>query len=296
MIHHFMRFPGGKPKAVTFSYDDGVRHDIRLAQICNQYGIKCTFNLNSAFIAAEPGGVKLCADEIKQHFLDAGHEIAIHGHEHKAPGAFRPLEAIDEILTCRRALERTFGIIVRGMAYPNTGILKLHKGNTYEGIRGYLEDLEIAYGRSLDGDNNGFMLPQDWLNWVPTAHHKNPKALEWANEFAALDAEALRTVRRYPRLFYLWGHSYEFHNDGNWDLLENLCQTLGGKEDTWYATNMEICEYVHAYDALIYNADTTKVYNPTATPVWLNFSDKQGTSDINRTYCVHPGETLLIRP
>ena len=35
-------------KAVTFSYDDGVTQDIRLIELFNKYGLKCTFNLNSA--------------------------------------------------------------------------------------------------------------------------------------------------------------------------------------------------------------------------------------------------------
>lgn len=34
----FMRYPGGKAKAVTFSYDDGVRQDKRLSEIFNRYG------------------------------------------------------------------------------------------------------------------------------------------------------------------------------------------------------------------------------------------------------------------
>ena len=36
----------GKKKAITFSYDDGVRADIRLAEVCNRHGMKCTFNIN----------------------------------------------------------------------------------------------------------------------------------------------------------------------------------------------------------------------------------------------------------
>ena len=37
-------------KAVTFSYDDGVTQDIRLIELLNQYGLKCTFNLNSELL------------------------------------------------------------------------------------------------------------------------------------------------------------------------------------------------------------------------------------------------------
>ena len=41
-----MRYPGGRSKAVTFSYDDGVVQDIRLSQIFDKYGLKGTFNIN----------------------------------------------------------------------------------------------------------------------------------------------------------------------------------------------------------------------------------------------------------
>ena len=39
-----------KLKAVTFSYDDGVTQDIRLIELLNKYGLKCTFNLNSELL------------------------------------------------------------------------------------------------------------------------------------------------------------------------------------------------------------------------------------------------------
>ena len=41
----FMRFPGGKKKALTLSYDDGVEQDIRLIDIMKKNGLKGTFNL-----------------------------------------------------------------------------------------------------------------------------------------------------------------------------------------------------------------------------------------------------------
>ena len=40
-------FPGGLRKAVTFSFDDGVRQDLRLMDLFRSHGIKATFNLNS---------------------------------------------------------------------------------------------------------------------------------------------------------------------------------------------------------------------------------------------------------
>lgn len=40
----------GKKKALTFSYDDAVSQDIRLIEIFNRYGLKCTFNMNSELL------------------------------------------------------------------------------------------------------------------------------------------------------------------------------------------------------------------------------------------------------
>lgn len=37
-------FPGGLRKAVTFSFDDGVRQDLRLMDLFRSHGIKATFN------------------------------------------------------------------------------------------------------------------------------------------------------------------------------------------------------------------------------------------------------------
>ena len=42
-----MLFPGGKAKAFTLSYDDGVESDFRLADLMRKYGVKGTFNVNS---------------------------------------------------------------------------------------------------------------------------------------------------------------------------------------------------------------------------------------------------------
>lgn len=46
-------FPGGKHKALTFSFDDGRVEDRRLVELFNQYGMKGTFNLNSGLHNAE---------------------------------------------------------------------------------------------------------------------------------------------------------------------------------------------------------------------------------------------------
>ena len=281
--YRFLRFPGGKAKAVTLSYDDGCKHDIRFSEIISKYGLKCTFNLCD--MGKENDSWRMSKEEIIKNIVEKGHEIAVHGIRHKAEGTARPIEGIRDVLDCRLELENAFGTIIRGMAYPDAGITYFANNATYEQIKNYLTELDIVYSRTLGGDNTSFELPQDWHCWMPTAHHCNPKIMEYIDEFLKLDLspEAYH-ARRAPALFYLWGHSFEFDGANNWDLLENICDKLSGHDEIWYATNIEIYDYVQAYNSLVFSADTKIIYNPTLIDVWF---DIEGT-----LYCIKSGETL----
>lgn len=284
MRYQFLRFPGSKPKVVTFSYDDGCPYDMRLADTLSSYGLKCTFNITGDGSRKERG---LTKEDVKEHILGKGHEIAVHGDYHRAEGTLREIEGIREVLDCRLELENKYGMIIRGMAYPDTGITRFTNSASYEKVRKYLTELDIVYARTLGKDNNEFELPEDWLCWMPTAHHNNPKIFEYADEFLVLDfSEKSYIAATRPRLFYIWGHSFEFENNGNWSLLDEICEKLSGKDDIWYATNIEIYDYVKAYNSLIYSADGTKIYNPTLHTVWMEIDRKN--------YSVNPGETLKL--
>lgn len=281
--YRFMRYPEGRAKAVTLSYDDGIPEDKRFSDIISEYGIKCTFNLNAKILR----GDALTDEEIKEYMIGRGHEIAVHGALHRAEGSQRPIEGIKDILDCRLDLEKRFGIIVRGMAYPDTGISYFANGATYEKIKSYLVDLDIAYSRTLGGDNNSFMLPGDWHAWMPTAHHNNPELNRYVDEFLALDlSPKAYLARRAPALFYLWGHSYEFERNNNWEILYEFCEKIANRDDVWYATNMEIYEYVKAYNSLIFSADGSMVCNPTLVKIWFDIDGKP--------YSICPGETINI--
>lgn len=268
------------------SYDDGVREDIRLAEICNRYGVKCTFNINSSMIPQEPDNKRLTANEIQEHLLQAGHEVAVHGSKHRAPGLQRPIDVIQDVLNDRLKQEQLFGRIVRGMAYPDSGINKLHSGNSYETIRQNLQDLGIAYARSASADNDRFLLPEDWYNWIPTAHHDNPHVIEYAEKFANLNVNSRYCGHRYPHLFYLFGHSFEFSRNDNWNQIEAILQILSNREDTWYPTNIQLRDYVIAYESLVTSADGTRIYNPTLQEIWFDVDRK--------LYNIKPGQTLTL--
>ncbi len=278
----FLRYPDGKKKAVTFSYDDGVKQDKRLAEIFDKYGLKATFNFNSDSFRCT-----YTKEEVNEYFLSKGHEIAVHGEFHRATGHLRPIEGIRDVLNCRIELEEKCDRIIRGMAYPDSGIRAFGNFGNYDEVKQYLKELDIAYSRTLGGDNNSFLLPDDFHAWMPTAHHNNPNILEYIDEFLNLDLSPdTYYARRMSRLFYIWGHSYEFDNNNNWEHIEEICKKLANRDEIWYATNIEICDYVEAYKSLRYSADGHRIYNPTVTTIYIEVDGVD--------YCIKPDETIIV--
>lgn len=282
MRYRMMRFPENKIKAVTLSYDDGCQADVKLSQILTEHGIKCTFNINSGWVGADDW--HLTKEQIQEHIIDKGHEIAVHGEFHKANGTMRPVEGIRDVLNCRLGLEKMFGFIVRGMAYPDKGITAFSNGTTMNDVSTYLTQLDIAYARTLGGSNDSFDLPADWHQWMPNCHHNNGNLFNLIDNF--LNIKPPFSVDSRPKVFYLWGHAYEFNSDNNWDRIEKVCEKLGGQDDIWYATNIEIHDYYKAYLSLVFSADGSIVYNPTDKKIWFAVD--------NVPYEIAPGETIKI--
>ena len=73
-------------------------------------------------------------------------------------------------------------------------------------------------------------------------------------------------------LFYVWGHSYEFDDNDNWDIIENFCKAASNLTDVWYATNIEIVDYLNAANSLKFSSKGTSVYNPSGIDVFMNIN------------------------
>lgn len=246
----YICFPQGKAKALTMSYDDGKLQDERLVGIFNKYGIKGTFNLNYGIMQHD--AMRIPMERIKE--LYAGHEIATHTLTHPTIERCPLTETAYEILEDRKGLEQLTGGLVRGHAYPN--------GSYNQEIKQLFRQLGIAYGRVVQTAAD-FALPADPMEWHPTCHHNAPNLMDLAEYFVNFKKS------QYLKLMYVWGHSYEFDQADNWDVIENFCSYVSGREDIWYATNIEIIDYMEAAKNLRFTADCTMVYNPGACSIWL---------------------------
>lgn len=254
----YMRFPGWKTKAMTLSYDDGVVQDKRLIEIMTRYGLKGTFNLNSALFGFSQS--RLSIDEAKKLYIPNGMEIALHGEKHLFAGNAPAAVAMREFLSDKSNLEREFDVLVRGMAYAH--------GSFNDDVVEILKLLGIVYGRLAGVVDKSFSIPgKNALKFIPTCHHNDPDLMNLLEDFIAKDPN--ETYRRTPLLFYLWGHSYEFDDNDNWCVIESFAKRVSEREDIYHATNIEIFDYIRAFNELIYSADCSKVYNPTATDVYI---------------------------
>lgn len=248
-------FPKGKFKALTFSYDDGRIQDRRLVDLFNRYQLKGTFHLNGGFLTKETAGLhadRIYKEEIRE--LYQGHEVACHTMTH--PTIERtPIDlVVKQIQQDRETLEGIVGYPVRGLSYPN--------GSYSDQIKQILPFLGIDYARTVGGTGH-FHVPKDVFQWQMTCHH-NRDLLAHGQTFKSLHKS------QYLYLMSVWGHSYEFDNDNNWNLIETFCEQMAYDEEIWYATNNEIVRYLKAAHQIQFTLDETTCFNPCGETIWLN--------------------------
>lgn len=278
MSNIFLRFPGGKDKSLTLSYDDGVEQDMGLIEIMNKNGLKGTFNVNSGLYAEEgtvyPKGHihrRMTKKQATEVYMKSGQEIAVHSLTHPYLEQL-PVEMVThEIAKDRENLEAQFNTIVRGMAYPF--------GTFSDKVIEAIKCCGIVYSRTVISTCD-FRIPKDWMRLTATCHHNSPELFNLAEKFVS------DTVTKSPYLFYLWGHSYEFEADSNWERIEEFSQYIGNREDIWYATNIEIYDYIEAYNRLIYSIDGKKIKNPSNQKIWFSHSE--------RILGINPGDIIKI--
>lgn len=273
----FLRFPGGKAKALTFSYDDNVEQDVQLIDIFRKHGMRATFNLNGGRFDPEgtvhPEGQihrRMTPSQVKATYADDVCEVACHSYTHPWLTACSSAVVCHQVIEDRKALESMFKTRVPGMAYPY--------GPTNDTVVDALRACGIYYARTTVSTLK-FDMPTDWLRLPATCHHNEPKLMELADRFLSL------TPSRFPQLFYVWGHSYEFERDNNWHVIEDFCDKMADKEDIWYATNIEIYTAWADYMRLETSADGSMIFNPNCRSVWI-------ADNSNQVYEIKPGETL----
>ena len=225
-----------KMKAITFSYDDGVTQDIRLIELLNKYGLKCTFNLNSELLSKKGmliregkriAHYKVHTDDVK-HIYE-GHEVAVHTLTHPNLTQRDDQEIIRQVETDRLNLSELVEYEVVGMAYPCGGV------NNDDRVADIIKkNTGVKYCRTIT-TNNRFDLQENLYRFNPTAYH-----LDFEN-LMQLGREFVELKPKEPKVFYIWGHSYEMDYGADyWVKLEEFFKLISNQDDIFYGTNKEV--------------------------------------------------------
>ncbi|MBQ0084289.1 MAG: polysaccharide deacetylase family protein [Clostridiales bacterium] len=276
-------YMNGKKRAVTLSFDDGCGEDLKMLEIFSKYGLKSTLNVmskccNTPRFAVEAGDKRIWRGDEEMKKVYAGCEIASHSCYHKGSDRLNDEEYAAEVMDSLPVLREAFGQDVIGYVSP-FGIYD-------ERLFPMLEKCGVLYHRIVfyQAENpydkkTAFSLPKNFLEWKPGPHFayfNRPEGDTYLKDF-------FETEEELPCL-YIWGHSFELVQldcyrkerwlglTERWEFLEELCRKISGREDTWYATNGEICLYALAQRKAIVSEN--EIFNPSNLSVWFEINGK----------------------
>ena len=264
-------YPGGKAKAVTFSYDDGPRTDIKLIEILDKYGLKGTFNLNGNGVITK---MQIWDDWNLEIYRN--HEIATHNFRHISFSVHTKEQILTEMYWDRRVLETLSERFITGHAYASSAL-----AGAVQTAQDALKALGITYARVTSPSGENFALPRKWLYWEPCCHHSQQgDLLEKGENF-------LKTDEQKMHLMLVWGHVTELDRDNTYGMMEEFCKRMAEcKERIFFATNGEIADYLQACERCRNSGNGKSIKNTSFTTL---FAAKEG-----KILPIAPGETLIF--
>ena len=230
----------GKMKAVTFSFDDGLKEDIQAVKLLNDYGLKGTFNLNSGLFGTRRSCLDSIGNNMQQMIVHEeevaqiykGHEIAVHTLTHPNLTTLTEEEIIREIEDDRKKLEEICGDSVVGMAYPCGGYD--HDARVIDIIK---NKTEIKYARANNPSHNFTFHVDNLLDFAPTVFGANENLEKMVDEFVTIEAND-------PQLMMIFGHTLDFYDSSgkfpSWKTFERICKKLSNQIDIFYGTCKDV--------------------------------------------------------
>ena len=199
---------------ILTSWDDGSKHDLRIAHLLRKYKLPGIFFLPNV-------GLELSIDEIEElsHSFDIGGHTTSHPADLKV---FSDEQVKQDNEVNKLWLEDIVGKELEWFCYP--------RGRYNEIIIGIVKDLGFKYARTTLVGN--FAKCENQFRIHPTVHvHSNRKEYgktSWLN-FAL---EYYKLAQNEENSYYhIWGHSWEIEEQELWLDLEKLFIYIHGDQD-----------------------------------------------------------------
>lgn len=265
-------YPGGRSKAFSISYDDGVLQDIRFVSLLSQYGLKGTFNLNSGLMRSrftwthESGLEVTRLSESEAMKLYNGHEVASHTLTHPYMDSLSRGDILMQLTTDRMNLENLFDRQILGFAVPF-----LYYSDE---IAACARQAGFVYAR-ISETTNDFSVPSDPYHWRGSKFH-------WDEDLEAFIDKFLQTNQELA-LCQLVGHSYDLDVFHLWEKMERIFRKISDSSDIAPMTNLDLVRYTAAMNRLEIRED--RILNPTALDLWLRAGEE--------IVVLHPGDFVM---
>ncbi len=215
-------------KSVTFSFDDGVKQDVRFVELLNKYGMKGTFNLNTGIASEVHRWVYKGVDVIhmnKADMLDLykGHEVAVHTLTHPFLEKLDEQKIHEQVYGDKCNLEDWYGEEVVGMAYPY--------GTYDDRVVEIVKNCGIKYARTTKITPD-FTPQEDLLRFKSSCCFTSPDLDSIIDRFIKSESDQ-------KQVLYIWGHTYQLGVDMSWEAFEDVCKRLTSVEGLVFETNKD---------------------------------------------------------
>ncbi len=263
-------YPNGKAKAFNITYDDGVLQDVRFVELMNKYGLKGTFNLNSALLESEfawihPNGmtVKRLPTSVVAE-LYKNHEVASHTLTHPYLSQLTEAEVMHQMARDKENLERLTGRPVLGFAGPFSHWSPM--------IADCARKCGFVYARNAE-ERYSYAPPEEYYYWSAGSYHVMPGFRGFVEGFFHADEELA--------LCQIVGHTYDLDAENMWDHMESVLRRVAEDDSILPMTNLELVRYLQAMRSAVITQE--EICNPSELPLWF---EKNG-----QVFCVAPSAT-----
>jgi len=219
----------------------GARRIMRLLQ---QHNVRATFFMPAVSALLHP--------EEARGYVEAGHELGIHGWIHERITMLRPKDERELALRAADTLERVAGMRPVGVRTPSWDFS--------DSTLGIIRELGLLYDSSLMADDEPYELlangrptgvveiPVEWIRddavyfpmerYLALRPYTPPRGVLtiWRDEFDRARAEG--------GLFQLTMHPHIVGHRSRIAILAELVEHIAGHGDVWWATHADVARYV----------------------------------------------------
>ena len=230
-----------KTVVVTTSWDDGHKHDLRLAQLLKDYGLKATFYVspeNQEFAQHD----LLTLPELRE--ISRDFEIGAHTLTHPRLPTISQEQARKEIIESKAVLEEVTGKEISTFCYPGGAYRALHVK--------LVRDAGYRYARTVLRYRFEMDKPHEAPTSMQAYNHRSDvwKIARFARfqpmnflRYLKWDTLARAMFDRVVEdggVYHIWGHSWEIDRHNDWERLETVFRYISAHPKVKYVTNGEL--------------------------------------------------------